>query len=199
MQEYLANKVKALLENVTWLERLGGLTQTLEETRHISDTVKETLRYPVTRDVNETLAPGAYAAMLPDRKYKGFCYFETGAFDFGALRGSWLEFTGRLRLVVWCNMAAYEVTNSALQADVLRALLEPVKNCGTAYIHTLRPLKILETEDGIFKRYNYDPNSSQLFIFPYYAFAVDLELTGRFNVKGEGLGQFDLSHNGSFK
>jgi len=184
MQEYLAERVKEQLATIAWLERLGGLTQTLEETRKLSDTESITLRYPVTRNVNEALAPGAYAEMLPDSRYKGLCYFETGAFDLAARQRNFLPFTGRLRLVVWCNPYAIGQSQADLQGQVLQALNEPASNCGTVNALQIRATKITESEDGIFKRYNYQGQIARLLLFPYYAFAVDLELTGRYIVAG---------------
>lgn len=183
MNEYIANRAKGLLANLAWLDRVAGLVKTLSYTEGTTEKPK-LLKMPISSDVQpELLNTAGYCALAPSSAITGLAYFENINCQVAAQVGNWLPFAAKLRLVIWVDLQKAEKSSTQAQAEVLAAIATgKIPGCGV--LNNLQPkiTAVLNQEQNLFNKYSYPEQVQQYLLYPYYAFAIDLDFTGRYNV-----------------
>jgi len=107
--------------------------------------------------------------LTPSSAEKSYCFFEKRGFE-----GLESENTYKLSVVFWGQLNAinasieYDYT-STLISDVLEILR--AKSC----------LNIEVTEENTFEKYNLHESKKQFFMYPYFSFKIDFEITANNN------------------
>jgi hypothetical protein len=188
MNNKLANVIKGYVEDLTWIDKIAGLVQTVTIREKIGEAVVNK-SFPVSCDVDyNACIKGRYQDLALDSKKKSVLYFEDrGGAQYVRRNGNTLEFTSSLRLVCWLNLKL--INEVECEGDI--------RSCGVSGDYVLEVLRALPaipfTEEGfitifinnisqversvdIFSRYTYHEPQTQYLLFPYDFFALDLSI-----------------------
>jgi hypothetical protein len=183
----IANILKGYVEDLTWIDKISGLVQTVTIRIKEGETVVNK-SYPVSCDIDYVeCIKGRYQDLAPDSKKKSVLYFEDKGVSFIARKGNTIQFQSSLRMVCWLNLKMIdgstcdsEVEHCAVSGDyvieVLKALPSvPFTAQGFVSLHISSISQAVRSVD-IFSKYTYNEQSTQYLLFPFDFFALDLNI-----------------------
>lgn len=175
MNKQIANILKGMVQDLSFIDQIAGLVQTIETTT--KDENPKTIRFPASLDINGGNGE-QYGDLVPNNTKKSISYFESWGFRFGAFTKDGIEGAATLRFVCWLNQN-FEAGSEVMAANmVVNALHRPNPfNEGVFKRITIKPEAFLGLENDIFSRYTYEEKTLQYLMFPYSAFAIDLKVS----------------------
>lgn len=195
-----------LVGQATWVERYGGLVQTLEVKVTIDPEkgTQQVQKWPIACDVNqeECNSPNdTYDHLVPDDSKASILYFEeVQPMSFGGFVGNtqgnvwrnWQQWSGRVRLVVWLNAARLGIgeQNGNYSCDwsypFIDQLLQLINVKGKATSgsfdggnYEIRPSGLVRKDLGIFSKYTYNKYKNY-YRYPFDYFAIDFDVFVKF-------------------
>jgi hypothetical protein len=188
MNNKIANILKSHIEDLTWIDKIAGLVQTVSMREKIGESVVFK-SYPVSCDIDyDSCTKGRYQDLTPNSKKKSVLYFEDMGVSFIARKGNTMVFQSSLRLVCWLNLKLIdsatcdsEVEHCSVSGDyvieILKALPDvPFSETGFVSINISGISEVVRSVD-IFSKYTYNEQSTQFLLWPFDYFGLDLEIT----------------------
>jgi hypothetical protein len=177
-----AEIVKSFIQDISFVEKVGGLVKTYER----KDGNGVTSRFPIAYNLSETeCQKGKYTDLVPDGVHKSAIYFEGDRMNIDR-KATKLHFSGDLKLVCWMNLEklGYEVPFSPYAIpQVLRAIpaqpfnFTPDDFSDPQYQRVIIQVTSTESEN-IFSRYTYNRKYQ---FFPYDYFAINMNIQFEMN------------------
>ncbi len=189
--------------NPNWVDRYGGLVQTLEVKKAIdpnSPTKTQIQKYPIScsvtqEDCNEPNS--IYADLVPDESKSSIVYWEElSPMKFAGflkqdsqIHKNYQKWTGKARLVVWLNGAKLGIgaQNDNYSCDWYFPFLDQLTSLLTTSgkltsgdmeggDYTIQPVNLAPKDISIFNKYTYDKYLNY-YRYPYDCFAIDFEFS----------------------
>lgn len=162
---------------------LGGLVKTASVNRDGG----RTIRFPVPFDTQTQNIRIDNSAFVPDSEQRAIIYFEGLNSTVTESVRNKSRLRSNLRLVCWYNSDKYIVKGSSTIHEVLISailkLLQSGRDTDVIQGIVVTPTTVLDSNSNLFSRYSYTEERGQYLLAPYYAFAIDLNVT------------YQLSHN----
>ena len=183
MNNKLANIIKGKISDLTWIDKIAGLVQTVN-----IKIDKVSKSYPISCDVDyEVCIKGAYQDLAPNSKKDSIVYFEDKGVSFVQRIGNRIKFRSSLRLVCWLNLKNIygatcdaEVEHGNVSGDyvieVIKALPSVPFSEGDFIGITITDISQAERSVDIFSKYTYNEQATQYLLFPFDFFALDLQI-----------------------
>jgi len=189
MNNKIANILKSYLEDLSWADKVAGLTQVanirLKEGENITDK-----SFPISCNVTieDCEKKGKYDELAPNSKKKSVMFFEDrGGVKLDHYEGTRIWYRASLRLIVWLNLRKIE--GAACDADVSECgvsgdyVLDVIKHIpynafdsGGFYGISIEPPEQVERSVDIFGRYTFNEPQTQYLMWPYDYFALDYDI-----------------------
>lgn len=203
MNDIIAIHIMSKLIGIEYVEKFGGVVQTIERTTLNARGESIAYRIPVAKafhyfkdaekDINENrievLNCGLKSAImedfLPESKISGMIYFEDNGVSVDtSKRHSGLNFfNSKLRLVGWFNQKKFREIfdndfRSKAMIEIMNKILtkRPIKQ-GNLSQMMVRISSIPPLDSGIFSSYDFNESQTQFLTAPYDFFAIDLDIS----------------------
>lgn len=188
----------------SWVDRYGGLVQTIKVKKKIHGTDKTTVQsYPISCEVNQEdcnePSDNIYLDLVPDEAKKSILYFEVirpaqGSQSFDGATGHILrgfqKYTARVRLVVWINAGKLGVGDSNgnyscnWEQPYIEQILKTIAKDGTfpndsdfaGGWYQVGNATITQNDLSIFSKYSYNEYRNY-YRYPYAYAAIDFDLS----------------------
>lgn len=185
MNQAIANIIKGYIEELSFIDKIAGLTSVQYINIPDENGVQVKKAYPVACCVTaDDCKSGAYNDLVPDSKYRTILYFEDGGVTFEKAEGVFQWYVSRLRLIGWVNVARLNAdgcyTDSPCTAST-NIIIEILRNI-PEWPHSHTPFEQVLTQvvsqqvrsNAIFSKYTYNELQAQYLMAPYDYFALDL-------------------------
>lgn len=187
MNNKIANIIVDYIKDLTWIDKLAGLTQVARIRQTSGDSTVEK-RFPISCSMafDETCVEGCYDELAPNSAYQSVVYFEDGSFVLQKTERNKKYYESSLRLVAWLN---YKKLGGGCGStgdyiiDIIKALPATPVNNGDMLGLFIEVVSQVPRSINIFSQYTYNETQAQYFMLPYDAFA--LEIRTRFYVIAE--------------
>lgn len=166
-----------------YLDRTSGLVQVFEKVTEGENGLAIAKRIPVTSSASwqECNTKLPLQEMVPNSAYKGMLYFEDGGIALrNAARG--VEYTSRLRAVVWLNTKLIKnAPDSAIAAQIQAEMISRInsivyQNSGVFTRIVAKVVNIPVADKNIFSKYDYEEKTVQYLMSPFDFFALDVQV-----------------------
>ena len=180
MNHKIAKILKTYLEDLTWADKIAGLTQVLRVNQSEGD-VKTEKRIPISCDISyDNCQQGCYDELVPNSNYRSIIYFEDGSFSFTHSQGKKKYYESRLRLVCWLNytkMPGGCGSSGDYVIDIIKAFPAYPVNLTDMLAFNVEVISQQPRSVNIFGQYSYNEFQTQYLMLPYDFFALDLRTT----------------------
>jgi len=189
----------------TWVEKYGGLVQTLEVKTTIDPEkgTQKVEKWPISCEVNQTECnepSDTYRDLIPDDSKASILYFEeVQPMSFqgfvsagGSVVRNWQRYSGRVRLVVWLNAARLGIGSQngnyvcdwsyPFQDQMLKLINTKGKATSGSFdggVYDIRPSGLVRKDLGIFSKYTYNQYKNY-YRYPFDYFAIDFDIDIQF-------------------
>lgn len=180
MNAQLANILKAQIEGLPFIERLGGLVRTLTISEDVEGT-KKRKTFPIDCSVSaDDCVRGKYQDLIPNDAKRSVLYFEEigPVQDIGRNRENYM-FRSQLRLVGWLNLKKMGFTDCTWSGKAVLQILSrlPRKPFNSGDLLRIKITSVAEVEKqaaNIFGKYTYDEAINQYLLYPFDYFALNI-------------------------
>lgn len=182
----IASILKTRIQDLPFIDLIGGLVQTVTETQPIGEGETKKVKFPVAYDITANCGNNPEAnqphPMIPEHSRRSIFYFEDyGTSSQPARTPSVQNFVSNLRLVAWINNHAlfsttFEDNRTQMMTMILQALGiggNPT-NAGNFRRMSISVTRLPVADASLFSKYNYDETIIQYLMPPYSCFAIDL-------------------------
>lgn len=173
MNSKIANILKGYLEDLTWVEKIAGLTQVMRVREN--DVEK---RIPISCDLSfDNCQQGCYDELVPNSNYRSIIYFEDVSLNLLNNRGNKKYYQSTLRLVCWLNYKKIPGgcgKSGDYVIDIIRAFPSTPVNLADLYSFNVEVVSQASRTSGIFGAYTYNEFQTQYLMLPYDYFALTL-------------------------
>lgn len=175
MNSKIANIIVGYIHDLTWIDKLAGLTQIAQVKQN--DVIK---RFPISCDMafEDACRSGCYDELMPNSKYRSVVFFEDVSFTFVRQEGEKLYYESRLRLVAWLNYKLLGEGGCGSAGDyiisIIKALPALPQNVGDMLKLSVTVTSQAQRSSGVFGKYTFDEKTSQYLMIPYDFFGLDL-------------------------
>lgn len=187
MNQAIADIIKSHIEDLSFVDKIAGLTSvlTFDVKDKDNNIVQKTV--PIACCVTaDDCKNGAYNELMPDSRYKTVIYFEDGGVSFERAESNWKYYRSTLRLVCWINIK--EITGAdcgcdespctyaaSIIAQIIRALPTfPERHAPFDHVYSEVTNQIVRSP-AIFSAYTYDEKHTQYLMAPYDYFALTID------------------------
>ncbi|HBR22853.1 MAG TPA: hypothetical protein DD713_09975 [Nitrospiraceae bacterium] len=186
MNNKIANILKDQISDLTWIDKIAGLVQTLNFRQKTGDNITEK-SYPISCDISEDAClKGAYQDLCPNSKKKSILYFEDKGVVLDRMEGNRMYYVSSLRLVCWLNLQLIQdegcikdVTGCGTSGDYVIEVIKKFNyvpfDVGGLYMIMIQPPSQVERSVEIFSKYSYNEEALQYLLFPFDYFSLDIE------------------------
>ena len=195
MNQAIANIIRNRIEDLSFIDKLAGLTSiaTFEIKGKDNTVVQKTV--PIACCVTaDDCKEGAYNDLMPDSQYKSVIYFEDKGVTFDRSESNWKYYTSNLRLVCWLNIE--KILGLTCKADnpctyAARVIADIIRHLPGFPLNIFPFDRVyMEVTDqevrnaSIFSSYTYDEKHAQYLMAPYDYFALNIRTTFGICMKG---------------
>jgi len=182
MNNKIANIIVDYIKDLTWIDKLAGLTQVAKVNQTSGDGTVEK-RYPVScqMSVDDLCVDGCYEELAPNSKYMSVVYFEDNGFTFNRQAGNRLYYESNLKLVAWLNYARLtRVMGVGCGAtgnyiiDIIKALPAFPVNVADLMGVSIRVTSQAIRSDDIFSKYTFNQTATQFLMLPFDFFSLEI-------------------------
>lgn len=178
MNNKIANIIVDYLKDLTWVDKLAGLTQVARVSQQDGDRKVEK-RYPISCSLafDESCKEGCYDDLMPNSAYRSLMYFEDGGLSYVKNVGKKKYYQSNLRLVCWLN---YKKLPGGCGAsadyiiDIIKSLPAFPQNIGDMLSVDIQVVSQVPRSNGIFANYTYNELQTQYLLIPYDYFALEI-------------------------
>ena len=177
MNHKIANILKSYIEELSWIDKIAGLTQTLRVNIVDGDTKVEK-RVPVSCDISfDNCRQGCYDELIPNSAYRSIIYFEDQGVNLIKSEGRKRFYESRLRLVGWLNYTKLPggCGNSGdFVIDIIKAFPAIPTTIDDMIGMMIEVTSQATRSNSIFGAYTYNEFQTQYLMLPYDYFALDI-------------------------
>lgn len=176
MNNKIANIIVDYLKDLTWTDKIAGLTQIARVSQQDGERKVEK-RYPISCSVEAKCTEGCYDELMPNSAYRSLMYFEDGGFSFVRTAGNRKYYQSSMRLVCWLN---YKKLPGGCGAsadyiiDIIKKLPAFPQNIGDMLSVDIQVVSQVPRSNGIFSAYTYNELQTQYLMLPYDYFALEI-------------------------
>jgi hypothetical protein len=175
MNNKIANVIVDYIKDLTWIEKLAGLTQVVK----ISQNGVEK-RYPVSCAMafDNACVEGCYDELAPNSAYKSVVYFEDGGFNFVKQERNKLYYDSTLRLIAWLNynkLGGGCGSTGNYIIDIISAMPSHPVNIEDLLGANFRVVSQAIRSEDIFSKYTYNVYATQYLMLPFDFFSLEIK------------------------
>jgi hypothetical protein len=176
MNNKIANIVVSYIKELSWIDKIAGLTQIARVTQGGVEK-----RFPISCDLtyDDACTTGCYDELMPNSQYGSVVFFEDGSFNFIRQEGGKLYYESRLRLVAWLNYKKLPGgcgSSGDYIISIIKALPAFPQNVGDMIRLSITVTSQAQRSSGVFSKYTFDELHSQFLMLPYDFFGLDLRV-----------------------
>jgi hypothetical protein len=184
MNKAIAYILKEQLSGLPVIEKKAGLVQVAEYEDTLYDETGASTTYvkriPVSQDVT-FYARTVPSDLVPDGSKSGILYFEDGGTQTVNIRGKFIRYRSRLRLVVWLNAERLIADQWTVTPQLTTAILSQLRALNATNVDRFLNLRVNvegmpKQDKAIFAPYTYDLHNTGYIMPPYEFFAIDLNV-----------------------
>ena len=174
MNNKIANIIVGYIKELSWIDKIAGLTQIAKVTQGGVEK-----RFPISCDLtfDDACTQGCYDELMPNSQYGSVVFFEDGSFNFIRHEGGKLLYESRLRLVAWLNYKKLPGgcgSSGDYVISIIKALPAFPQNVGDMIRLSIMVTSQAQRSSGVFSKYTFDEKTSQYLMLPFDFFALDL-------------------------
>jgi hypothetical protein len=182
MNNKIANIVVDYIKDITWVDKLAGMTQIAKiNVKSGENNVVKTFPISCQMSYDSLCKDGCYDELAPNSNYKSVVYFEEGSFSFTRQEGNKMYYESSLRLVAWLNYKKIGSGGCGTTGDFIIDIIKelPTIPVNVGHIFGLRTWVASQVPRSfdIFAKYTYNESKTQFLMMPYDYFALDLRAT----------------------
>lgn len=188
MVQSIVNEISPLITDLNFVERYGGLVQTMEWKQQDG----KVMYFPASCSVSEADCRNnqRYQDLMPDSTKASVVYFEQrtdlqdkGFISFGGVQSrTHKKFEVKLRLVCWLNLKKLGLVNCNAADSAVRSfyniLCQEIKPTDPVFPPEseieVKAINVIKKDKSIFQPYNYPVHT---FLYPYDYFAIDFTVS----------------------
>jgi len=178
MNNKVANIIVGYIKDLTWIDKLAGLTQVARVSQTSGDSKVEK-RYPIScsMSIDEACTTGCYDELAPNSAYQSVVYFEDGGFSLQRREGNKMYYESNLRLVAWLN---YKKLGGGCGStgdyiiDIIKALPAFPVNNGDMLGLFIEVTSQVQRSANLFSQYTYNELQTQYLMLPYDYFGLEI-------------------------
>ena len=179
MNNKIANIVVDYIKDLTWIDKLAGMTQVAKVSEKSGD-VKVEKRFPISCQMSyeDACKGGCYNDLAPNSSKSSIVYFEDGSFSFSRREGNRLYYDSTIRLVAWLNYQRLRGgcgSTGEYIIDIIKALPGFPQNIGDMLGVMITVESQVPRGTDIFSKYTYNELQTQYNMIPYDSFAIDIQ------------------------
>lgn len=182
MLKAIIDILNAEIIGVSWVDKLGGITQPLKLKKMDGENLIEKV-IPVAYNYSKTTCDVSdYVDYTPDTRYKSVCYWEieTQPREVNTT-ARYAQYEAVIRFVGWLNLGKINKSltpPTELINDVLAILPQQISN-STPFVFCQGRVTQIGRDSSIFDKYTYEESESQYLIYPFDYFAIDYTVSFR--------------------
>lgn len=180
MNNKIAKILKGYIKDLTWIDKISGLVQTVVVLVPNGKDSSVQKSYPVSCDITaDACKKGAYQDLCPDSKKKSVLYFEDKGIQEIERYGNKIKFKAIIRLVAWLNLCLISDTcgsSGDYVIDVIKALPKTPFSTPDFTGISIVLISQAERDVSIFSKYTYSETAVQYLLYPYDFFALDISI-----------------------
>ena len=181
MNAKIANIIVDYIKELSWVDKVAGLVQTVRVSQQDGDRVVEK-RYPVSCSAayDDKCLEGCYDDLMPNSAYSSLIYFEDGSLTLTASSRNRRYYQSNIRLVCWLN---YKKIVGGCGAsgdyviDIVKHLPAYPVNIGDMLGVNIEVTSQAQRSNAIFGNYTYNEKQTQYLMLPYDFFALEIKTT----------------------
>jgi hypothetical protein len=175
MNNRIANIVVDYIKDLTWIDKLAGLTQVA---RINQNGVEK--RYPISCQTSseDACTEGCYNDLAPNSAYQSVVFFEDEGFNFDHQAGNKLYYNSTLKLIAWLNynkLGGGCGSTGNYIIDIIRALPSYPVNIDDLLGVNIRVMSQAIRSDSIFSKYTFNEFATQFLLLPYDFFSLEIK------------------------
>jgi len=181
MNNKIADIIRLQIEDLDWIDQIAGLTQVARYNVKEGDRTVEK-RFPIacSMDYVNCFKTGTYDILTPDSHRRSVVYFEDYGLTLTKMEGFRMWYDSRIRLVAWLN---YRMIGGTC-GDSYRRVLDIISLIPTVPVQVDELFNVFIViqaqavrDISIFGKYTYDEKKTQLLMYPFDFFALDIRTT----------------------
>ena len=178
MNNLIANIVVDYIKDLTWIDKLAGMTQVAKVSEKSGD-VKVEKRFPISCQMSyeDACKDGCYNDLAPDSSKSSIVYFEDGSLSLVKSERGRLYYESTIRLVAWLNYQRLRGgcgSTGTYIIDIIKALPDFPQNIGDMLGVSIKVSSQVPRSDAIFGAYTYNEKQTQYLMVPYDFFALNI-------------------------
>jgi hypothetical protein len=175
MNNKIANIIVDYIKDLTWIDKLAGLTQVAKINQNGVEK-----RYPISCSMafDDTCVEGCYDELAPNSAYQSVVYFEDDGFTFDHQAGNKLYYNSSLRLIAWLNynkLGGGCGSTGNYIIDIIRALPSYPVNVSDLLGVNIRVMSQAIRSDDIFSKYTFNEKQTQYLMLPFDFFSLEIK------------------------
>ena len=186
MNKDIADIIVDKIAGLAWVEKYAGLTRpiTISQPNPNGATTPVKKTFPVACNVTpeECDKKGLYNDLMPNSKYKSVMYFEDFGINITGSDAHYINCQSTLRLVCWLNGKKLGYDGCGISSIAVMGILKVFAgmfnpfNEGNFVKIKIGAVSEAPKEPQIFTKYSYDESASQLLMYPFDYFALNLRV-----------------------
>ena len=174
MNNKIANIIVDYIKDLTWIDKLAGLTQVAKINQNGVEK-----RYPISCSMafDDVCVDGCYDELAPNSAYQSVVYFEDGGFSFVKQERNKLYYESTLKLIAWLNynkLGGGCGSTGNYIIDIIRALPSYPVSINDLLGANIRVMSQAIRSDDIFSKYTFNQTATQFLLLPYDFFSLEI-------------------------